>query len=353
MLVQQALLDWGCDVLGENLLPRFGADGSFGQETDRAVRRFQQGRTIDDGIVGPLTLDEIDSVVIPSETRRGDEGGGEEENKAPAAGPPSDDIKAQVSSTSLTVPRPSVVRTPPAGPSQRVAVTLDRPLEFTATAKLKPGHGLDGARFGIFQLGRRFETWRAVYGDVDAPAKDRSQSFNRDETNALRQKLPARDHTTVFYAGQSNTATGTSKQVSVDYHDHPTNVFETPLVVQGRVAALRGVFAETFFFTAFGMVTKEGKPFLLRTFFWSMRYCEDIGPGKLATPNKGGRINMAGTFDCLKGSCRANEKGADSFGSSGGPSFGEIARATLPKFGGGERDVLPVGPGTFKVPCAK
>lgn len=62
-LVQQALISWGCKRLGLNLLPRFGADGDFGAETERAVKRFQQGVLATDGIVGPLTLGALDAEV--------------------------------------------------------------------------------------------------------------------------------------------------------------------------------------------------------------------------------------------------------------------------------------------------
>ena len=45
-------------------LPRYGADGSFGAETERAVKLFQQdnGLTVD-GIAGKLTLAALDKAV--------------------------------------------------------------------------------------------------------------------------------------------------------------------------------------------------------------------------------------------------------------------------------------------------
>ncbi len=65
-LVQQALVAWGCDQGPGNLLPKYGVDGIFGSETRAAVKTFQTTRGVDvDGIVGPITLAELDAVVGP------------------------------------------------------------------------------------------------------------------------------------------------------------------------------------------------------------------------------------------------------------------------------------------------
>jgi phosphatidylserine/phosphatidylglycerophosphate/cardiolipin synthase-like enzyme len=60
-LVQRALLALG------HPLPRFGADGDFGTETDHALRAFQRSRgSLDvDGMVGPRTLTALVDAVAP------------------------------------------------------------------------------------------------------------------------------------------------------------------------------------------------------------------------------------------------------------------------------------------------
>jgi len=64
-LVQEALVAWGCEEGPGHLLPKFGVDGIFGSETRAAVRTFQTGQGIaDDGVVGPITLGELDGFVL-------------------------------------------------------------------------------------------------------------------------------------------------------------------------------------------------------------------------------------------------------------------------------------------------
>jgi peptidoglycan hydrolase-like protein with peptidoglycan-binding domain len=64
-LVQQALVAWGCDESLGQLLPQFGVDGIFGNETRAAVKTFQTQQSIDDdGIVGPITMGELDRFVL-------------------------------------------------------------------------------------------------------------------------------------------------------------------------------------------------------------------------------------------------------------------------------------------------
>lgn len=56
-LIQQALIDAGFP------LPRFGADGIFGNETKTALRNFQRASSLSaDGIVGPGTMSALDSL---------------------------------------------------------------------------------------------------------------------------------------------------------------------------------------------------------------------------------------------------------------------------------------------------
>ncbi|EAR21999.1 eCIS core domain-containing protein [Nitrococcus mobilis] len=58
-LVQQALLQWGCDFSSEsvNLLPRYRDDGGFGLEMYLGVKEFQErNRLGNDGVVGTETL---------------------------------------------------------------------------------------------------------------------------------------------------------------------------------------------------------------------------------------------------------------------------------------------------------
>jgi len=357
-LVQQAILSIGCDERDQNLLPRFGADGIFGSETHRAVEVFQEGRTIRDGIVGPLTLAELDALIIPpAQTRRGDETGEDKEVKAPPSKPISAHaLKSSIKSVSMPLPKGvRVVRL--AGDGDKVHQTLNRPFEVSATIELKPGASLSGARFGFFQLGRAFETWRVTYRDVEAKAGSKKADLNRDETFPLRNQLPARDHVGTFYplpSGKQPAPIGASTtKLSVDFRDRPGNLYDQFFLdIPSRAFSLSGIHTESFFFTALGLVTASGQPLLLKTFFWTVRHCEDIGPNLSRTVH-GAPVAVKGPFDCLQGSCNENEPGASTFGSSGGKSFGAIVNDTLPTYGGGNANKPPAGPDDFKVPCAR
>lgn len=59
--LQQALIDAGYD------LPKFGADGAFGNETESAVKDYQRDRGLTaDGIVGPITMGILDAEFTPA-----------------------------------------------------------------------------------------------------------------------------------------------------------------------------------------------------------------------------------------------------------------------------------------------
>jgi outer membrane protein OmpA-like peptidoglycan-associated protein len=60
-LVKQALLAWGCETYGLNLLPTYGTKGYFGPETAAALKQFQlRELEAPDGVLGPDTLEALD-----------------------------------------------------------------------------------------------------------------------------------------------------------------------------------------------------------------------------------------------------------------------------------------------------
>lgn len=65
--VQNLLLELGYD------LPRYGADGSFGNETDAAVRAFQRDEGLDvDGVIGAKTWAALDKAISSPEEEQPD-----------------------------------------------------------------------------------------------------------------------------------------------------------------------------------------------------------------------------------------------------------------------------------------
>jgi outer membrane protein OmpA-like peptidoglycan-associated protein len=61
-LVKQALLAWGCEKLGRDLLPKHGTGGPFGPETAKAVKQLQLFSWLDvDGVIGPATMAVLDA----------------------------------------------------------------------------------------------------------------------------------------------------------------------------------------------------------------------------------------------------------------------------------------------------
>ena len=60
-LVKQALLAWGCEAYGLNLLPTYGTKGYFGSETAAALKQFQLREfETPDGVLGSGTLEALD-----------------------------------------------------------------------------------------------------------------------------------------------------------------------------------------------------------------------------------------------------------------------------------------------------
>ena len=63
-LVKQAILALGSEVHHVNLLPKAGATGPFGPETEAGVKGLQQlHRLSADGIVGPQTMKVLDDFI--------------------------------------------------------------------------------------------------------------------------------------------------------------------------------------------------------------------------------------------------------------------------------------------------
>jgi peptidoglycan hydrolase-like protein with peptidoglycan-binding domain len=67
--IQQALIDAGFP------LPKFGADGDFGAETQTSLQNFQRENGLEaDGIVGPNTMGSLDTIIGPAPVPPGPEG---------------------------------------------------------------------------------------------------------------------------------------------------------------------------------------------------------------------------------------------------------------------------------------
>jgi outer membrane protein OmpA-like peptidoglycan-associated protein len=85
LLLKHVLQSWGCEKLGRDLLPRHGAEGPFGPETQEAVKQFQLWSWLPvDGVVGPDTLAALDRYigVRPASPTPGGEGGSTEQGRS-------------------------------------------------------------------------------------------------------------------------------------------------------------------------------------------------------------------------------------------------------------------------------
>jgi peptidoglycan hydrolase-like protein with peptidoglycan-binding domain len=321
-LVQQALRSWGCQALAVELLPRFGADSSFGGETEHAVQTFQEiDGALADGIVGPTTLAHLDDFVL------GDEPTISRQPPVPSPGTPavtgktaqpvSADAAVSDRITSLSLKpksKPTILRETDSNDPNHLSVTLENPLEFTGAVTFKPGPALGNMELGFFQLGRPFEVYRATYRRKDGAAVSKPDQ-NVDETAKIRKDLPAQDHADVFYRSLTNGAktivVGAGAQAeTVKYDDHPASPFQKEIVSNSVKYKISGIAAQSFFFLGFGILRK-GAPLMLATRYWTMKHCEALAPSDdFKKPSKGNAVEITLERSCQKTNCDLGEPGA-------------------------------------------
>jgi hypothetical protein len=252
---------------------------------------------------------------------------------------------------------PSVRRFGDTAGTPQAIVELDKPMAFDGEVKFKAGTALGALTFGFFQIGRPFETYKAVYTRSDASSKP---DILIDESAAMRSELPAQDHSSVFFdsAGsdpaQQVTIGDAAETVKLKYIDTPSTPFQVVRSVNNVDYRLSKVVVTTFFFTGFGLM-KQKQALILGTRYWTMRYCEEIPAGTDLGKDGNTKVPVSVTplRDCRTHSGDLGEPGArDAGGNAPGWGNGVDASKTFVaianRIAGG---AMSKGPDTYDKKC--
>ena len=371
-LVQEGLVADGF-MMPRSTKPTGEMDGSFGIETFTVVKEFQTKNGLDaDGIVGRQTMGKLDDLAqvsppvspgtvppgplppCPQGTQPTISSFQKVSFLPPAAILPLPGITCQqrgVPPTRLpadfarvrnvrVVPSKSAKVLRQAASKGKTSVVLDKPMTAMGTAAVVGGPQSQNFTFGFIQLCRPFDVVRAIYhsgitnDEVDFNATMNSRQ-GQPSIDSLGQpgnwfmnkvadpKAPGGEKMEEAKASPNPTPAGrTSPPVSIVFQDPPGVPFDVERqrvrFVNGKredvFYELVGVAVEFFFFTAFAVELPSGKLEPLQTFYWDMKYCEEIQPGTLTKDHLGGGVNVSPVRDCLSGSCDLGE-----------PKFRELA----------------------------
>jgi hypothetical protein len=224
-------------------------------------------------------------------------------------------------------------------------------MEFDGKVTFKPGPSQGSLDFGFFQLGRQFETYRAVYtrsGNTTKP------NLKVDETQNMRTELPAQDHAKRFFTSKPHTLGDAAKNVSVKFSDKPQTPFQAVRPFNSVDFRLSGVSVESFFFTGFGLV-KSGRALLLATQYWTIRYCEELSLS--ADLSKDGTkkvpVKVTPERDCRTHGCDLGEPGARD-AANNAPGWGngvDLAKTYVVVANQVAATARPKGPDKFNLDC--
>jgi outer membrane protein OmpA-like peptidoglycan-associated protein len=170
--------------------------------------------------------------------------------------------------------KPNVVRNDPDDASLKgkaIQITLDKFQIALGSADIAGGGDCNKFRLGFFQICRPYDVQRAVY-------QAGSTALSDDRSDELRKQEPALDVFNVgdvwSYSSPANCANpGVLRNTEVLFQDRPRAGFA---LLRSPDRYLAGVAWHDFFFTAFSVQRPDGSLNHLKSFYWSVHYCESF-----------------------------------------------------------------------------
>ena len=189
--------------------------------------------------------------------------------------PSSEPELKNVDLTVLPTP-PKVITKEPDKPELKgiaIQVTLDDFVAALGSADVVGGGDCSKFTLGFFQICRPFDTNRVIWHESKL-----NTDFDDDRSDQLRSQMPALD---VNNAGdiwtESSVANcadpGVLRHTDVLFTDKPSTGF---LLQPTANMFIKGMAWHDFFFTAFSVQRPDGSIHHLKSFYWSIHYCESF-----------------------------------------------------------------------------
>jgi uncharacterized protein DUF4157 len=237
-----------------------------------------------------------------------------------------------------------VIRKEPDDPALKgiaVQITLDSFMAASGEADVEGAADCDKFRFGFFQICRPFDTRRVVWGSASSKV-----DFGDDRSEGIRKQEPALDVNTkgdIFTVEEEPAdltkacaAKGAAKHHKVLFTDKPSTAF----ILSPAGMFIRGMAWHDFFFTAFSVILPDATVKHLKSFYWTIHYCETFDPptggallGKSTSVN--GKVEVGAVMDGAP-----KEPGLDLAGSPATKTCNEIIKGAPPKVTSGVSSVV-------------
>jgi hypothetical protein len=223
-----------------------------------------------------------------------------------------------------------------------VQITLDSFMAASGEADVDGAADCDKFRFGFFQICRPFDTRRVVWGDPSSKV-----DFGDDRTEGIRKQEPALDVNRkgdIFTVEEEPAdltkacaAKGAAKHHKILFTDKPSTAF---LLSPSPGMFVKGMAWHDFFFNAFSAILPDGTVKHLKSFYWTIHYCETFdAPAAGQTLGKSVSVNSKVEVGAVMDGA-PKEPGLEMTGSPAAKTCNEIIKGAPPKVSSGVSNVV-------------